>query len=385
MNIRELYHDLRYIVLFVSLFCMLNSFSQNIKCETTITNGMYMSESEGAIAKDNLSGCKFKIVTRPGEFEYYYIISYNGKIGTQGMSILRQYNESNREAKFYFTNGKSYTYTVRIADHTPADWKEFEGLADMYIVFFPVDKKSKFQSILEQMKLFNNVDISYITIGSYTLQFKSKGIKSSLYFSTLWKDMYNHGGWNFLTKSTESNSSSSTSGNFSSLLTSKNRSAIDLIRHPFGVLDGNLKNQSLASIVQTAKQRLKAEVSDMELDTFYSLNVYDFQGYDLNLYNKNITNASMYIYKNQKLRWDYSIHFKRNQYISKDVINYAKRIINEIKGTGFKLYPNSTSDKFPLMQLMSKGKLFVEVQVQDDPQSDVILVNIRVQPDGNDY
>ena len=39
-----------------------------------------------------------------------------------------------------------------------------------------------------------------------------------------------------------------------------------------------------------------------EQNTFYSLNVYDFQGYDLNLYNKNITNASMYIYKNQKVK-----------------------------------------------------------------------------------
>ena len=85
------------------------------------------------------------------------------------------------------------------------------------------------------------------------------------------------------------------------------------------------------------------------------------------------------------MRWDYSIRFKRSQYNSKDVINYAKRIINEIKGTGFKLYPNSTSNNFPLMQLMSKGTLFVEVQVQDDPQFDDILVNIRVQPDGNDY
>lgn len=174
---------------------------KNIAVETTYNNGMYISGSDGAFANDEMSGCKFKIITKPVDYEYYYVISYNGKIGKQGMDVLNQYNESNSDATFYFTNGESYTYSVRIADHTPQDWKEFEGLADMFIVFTPVVKNSKFKDIVAQMKLFSNVDISYIAIGNNTLQFNSKGIKTSPYFYLLWKDMYEHGGWNFQTES----------------------------------------------------------------------------------------------------------------------------------------------------------------------------------------
>lgn len=366
---RNLFYDLRNIALFVSLFCVLNTFSQTIECETTFVNGMYISESEGAIAKDNMSGCKFKIVTRPDDLEYYYIISYNGKIGNQGMSILRQYNESNREAKFYFTNGKSYTYTVRIADHTPDDWKEFEGLADMYIVFFPVDKVTKFQGILKQVELFNNVDISYITIGSYTLQFKSKGIKSSLYFRTLWKDMYNHGGWDFLTQSTGSNSSSSPSYNSSSTspsYTIKNNLELrDMLVKPLGFVPSNLQNDTYSSIKNCLKAKFKVDDSG-EKDNKQLLYVWESENSVTENMNYHGLNFDSFRLSEDKYSRSIMYHFYISKSSSPNPYSYLDIIIRDFNNAGIPLsYEKSDNTYQKASGYINIGSTTYSIDVDD--------------------
>ena len=346
------------------IYCKTNYLVQ----ESTLT---LSSKLEIHVVDDSLVSLAFSISTITNES----IVKIARTLKDESKLIYATYTLSNKEKIMLDTYGY---------DSTREGLKDSKSMGGFY--FFSIFVQEGKLSPATVAK-FRTYDIETINFGSGVIDVKKTlGINTASIINSMCKKLMENGvnaevlGENYVVDSKSKGGATS-----SSLSTSKNISAIDLIRYPFGVLDGNLKDQSVASIVQTAKQRLKAEVSYMELDTFYSLNVYDFQGYDLNLYNKNITNASIFIFKSQKLRWDYSIRFKRSQYISKDVINYAKRIINEIKGTGFKLYPNSTSNNFPFGQLMSKGTLFVEVQVQDDPQFDEIIVNIRVQPDGNDY
>lgn len=280
-----------------------------------------------------------------------------------------------REGRILFANGQSIMLKLIILDETDIELANFYYIQS-FSIGFAINRTDR------ELTKFRQSDIKTITIGNYSLSMSTLEVNTSRMLDQMCKELINSGCTAASGRSGTNNGVSSHGSATSSLRDVK---PIDLIRYPLGVLNGNLKNQNIDYIVQTSKQMLKAEVTKMELDTFYSLEVGESQGYNLYLYNKAITYASIYIFKNQKLRWDYNIRFKRAQYSSEDVIDYANRFINDIKSNGFKLYPNSTSKNFPLMQLMSKGTLFVEVQVQDDSQFDDIMVNMRVQPDGNDY
>ena len=56
-----------------------------------------------------------------------FFLNYSGKIGQDALDIMKRYDGETVEARFFFSNGKSYLYPVSVDDLTPTEWEEMDS------------------------------------------------------------------------------------------------------------------------------------------------------------------------------------------------------------------------------------------------------------------
>ena len=148
-----------------------------------------------------------------------FFLNYSGKIGQDVLDIMKRYDGETVEARFFFSNGKSYLYPVSIDDLTPTEWEEMDsGLGYLYLCFTPFgsDSYDKDES-RNAYDAATTEDIIKMVIGGKTINLLDQGFHTGYLFGHLFALMAREGAFgpkvaeNLSSKKSSSSTTSQTS------------------------------------------------------------------------------------------------------------------------------------------------------------------------------
>lgn len=148
-----------------------------------------------------------------------FFLNYSGKIGQDALDIMKRYDGETVEARFFFSNGKSYLYPVSVDDLTPTEWEEMDsGLGYLYLCFTPFgsDSYDKDES-RNAYDAATTEDIIKMVIGGKTINLLDQGFHTGYLFGHLFALMAREGAFgpkvaeNLSSKKSSSSTTSQTS------------------------------------------------------------------------------------------------------------------------------------------------------------------------------
>lgn len=260
----------RVLLLMVAMLGGLSGYSQEVQCEVSHFEGqgVFYGSAENELSSDAMTKCVYEMMSKPeGDFDIDHLIftlSYSGQVGNAARQIIRQYKGKNVNARFYFDDGKYTTYSVRVEDKTSDDWKKMNnGLADLYMTFSPLGANSKTgDEMFDALIKLTTKNITKITVGNLSIDFKSKGFKSKYYYNPLYVKMGDAGALGQKVQASDSASSSGSAG--ASYTVNTNLTLREMLAKPMGCVNADLLNDSFNTIKSNTKRGF--QVNDSSKD-----------------------------------------------------------------------------------------------------------------------
>lgn len=188
-------------------------------------NDVYYKGESDHVMSEYLTQIYVEMISRPDPNKstdignILFFLNYSGKIGQDALDIMKRYDGETVEARFFFSNGKSYLYPVSVDDLTPTEWEEMDsGLGYLYLCFTPFgsDSYDKDES-RNAYDAATTEDIIKMVIGGKTINLLDQGFHTGHLFGHLFALMAREGAFgpkvaeNLSSKKSSSSTTSQTS------------------------------------------------------------------------------------------------------------------------------------------------------------------------------
>ncbi len=188
-------------------------------------NDVYYKGESDHVMSEYLTQIYVEMISRPDPNKstdignILFFLNYSGKIGQDALDIMKRYDGETVEARFFFSNGKSYLYPVSVDDLTPTEWEEMDsGLGYLYLCFTPFgsDSYDKDES-RNAYDAATTEDIIKMVIDGKTINLQDQGFHTGYLFGHLFALMAREGAFgpkvaeNLSSKKSSSSTTSQTS------------------------------------------------------------------------------------------------------------------------------------------------------------------------------
>ena len=188
-------------------------------------NDVYYKGESDHVMSEYLTQIYVEMISRPDPNKstdignILFFLNYSGKIGQDALDIMKRYDGETVEARFFFSNGKSYLYPVSVDDLTPTEWEEMDsGLWYLYLCFTPFgsDSYDKDES-RNAYDAATTEDIIKMVIDGKTINLQDQGFHTGYLFGHLFALMAREGAFgpkvaeNLSSKKSSSSTTSQTS------------------------------------------------------------------------------------------------------------------------------------------------------------------------------
>ena len=165
------------------------------------------------------------------------------------------------------------------------------------------------------------------------------------------------------------------------------KTVLDLIYHPFGVLNRHAQGLSRYNTLDAVKSSTswECEISDYNR---YLITVSKNTGYNVSCNGCAIRFADIYFDQKPKYSgWSYRFYFSKTEGALRRSVMYALGIIEELGRNGFKMESGilDGEDKYPIYKDLTKGSYKVSLIMYAPLDSDSISLYVEVYPNYNSY
>ena len=165
------------------------------------------------------------------------------------------------------------------------------------------------------------------------------------------------------------------------------KTVLDLIYHPFGVLNRHAQGLSQYNTLDAVKSSTSWECDIYDYKR-YLITVSDFDGYNVSCNGCAIRVADIYFDQKPKYSgWSYRFYFSKTEGALQRSVMYALGIIEELGRNGFKMESGilDGEDKYPIYKDFTKGSYKVSLNMYAPLDSDSISLSVEVYPNYNSY
>ncbi len=307
----------------------------------------------------------------------FVILVTNGDKDIVSIARMDKGGSHTTNAYVEFANGDKQNFFTTVTDNTRPEMKNTTTAA-LYIGLILTNEAA-------DMLRFGSTDIKSITIGGHTIQMSNTSVKTAPIIDQMYKRIF--------TKIISDNKaqSNATRSNDSVGPATRDKTAVDLVCHPFGILAKDGEGLTYENEIKILKAQTAWKVERSEYtDKYRRLSFGPIsEKYDITWQGHAMESAWHYCNDSPNEydagTWGYHLAFKLADYSREKSTAIALQFVEELRKAGFAVENNSNTWNGELLvnKMLKKGAYTVDVKMRLLPSWDATHLYITINPKGN--